>query len=1082
MILVSLIFLQLINAHPQFNLYYTDEVYQDENGFYHDCLRVVGMTDSAEKKLDVENLFYCLSESPSQFHINIDKSISKLTFDELKQKNISVQQLFHWSASIDLIENYQIYLNNISLTFVNQTFYNCSLPRFGPECQYELVYYPFNYHELTLYNLIQELSLLNERYTQMSTCYVHLQCDYGTTSICLDWTDICNGQINCLNDGIDEKDCWKLEVNQCNDDEFRCTNGICIPNIFYYDKTHSFNCLDGSDYFHNGTSPISDCMISYYAGFRCPDKICGTQYFTDSCERDRNKLMYDTQHLQLVSSNTTSDHCWLAVICFIDKPKSTDSICQRFCQHNSCLDIIQSNCSDLIFYPNFPVLFGNIYLAYKKIDASYWNNMSSGFVHMCYQTTDYDSFFMNIEKTSFGSTICVPIQQIIPIKSCTSYYLSRQSFHDCILTVLKRLLKQYHRPYKYNSEICNRSQVYQCMNSSKCISIYRLFDQNNDCPYMDDENLNIIRSTNTNIINILNKTHYKCPEKDKYVLYRSLYPLEYQCNDGFLNSEQEQRLSISSVQNNIVFERICDGYSELLPISIGDQNYTDETECQYWPCNNVYTRCDREWNCPTIEDEIGCSTSMNFNCSSPKLLCVSKKTSQVNCLSSNKINDGHIDCLGATDELLCTSKLPRPVVINNKDEYEYFHCMNNNSHLCLSSEQLCDGNNQCQDGDDEQFCSMSFPADEEILRLTCASFRSYIVSKQIAFSNVFPIENKETTMISNSFPIQSSFRDRYHCQLGLPIRVRLNHKNQSSTLSCFCPPNYYGSQCQYQNQRISLALKLQVFSDSHRILFAIVILLIDNTTEKVIQSAEQLTYLSAIDCQRKFNVYLLYGTRPKLSEREYAIHIDIYEKETLKHRASFLYLVQFPFLPVHRLAYLIQLPSTEEQDHSCLNSHCVHGKCMKYLNNLQNYTFCQCDRGWTGKYCNISYNCQCSSDAKCLGVLSNHRSICLCPRNRYGSHCFIDDLICQINGNSTCLNGGKCISDENDLMSNQKFQCLCKSGYNGQRCENKDHQLNLTFEHLIIRKQKHVFIHFIHTEKPYVYLFFSSILLLSLFS
>jgi len=65
----------------------------------------------------------------------------------------------------------------------------------------------------------------------------------------------------------------------------------------------------------------------YYAGFQCPDRICGIQYFTDSCERGRDKLMYNTQ--QLVSLNTTS----------------------------------------MIFYPNFPVLFGNIYLAYKKIDA-----------------------------------------------------------------------------------------------------------------------------------------------------------------------------------------------------------------------------------------------------------------------------------------------------------------------------------------------------------------------------------------------------------------------------------------------------------------------------------------------------------------------------------------------------------------------------------------------------------------------------------------------------------------------------------------------------------------------------------------
>ena len=76
----------------------------------------------------------------------------------------------------------------------------------------------------------------------MSTCYVHLQCDYGTTSICLDWTDICNGQINCLNDGIDEKDCWQLEVNQCND------------------QTHTSDCLDASDYFYALRSLL--CRIS----------------------------------------------------------------------------------------------------------------------------------------------------------------------------------------------------------------------------------------------------------------------------------------------------------------------------------------------------------------------------------------------------------------------------------------------------------------------------------------------------------------------------------------------------------------------------------------------------------------------------------------------------------------------------------------------------------------------------------------------------------------------------------------------------------------------------------------------------
>ena len=41
----------------------------------------------------------------------------------------------------------------------------------------------------------------------------------------------------------------------------------------------------------------------------------------------------------------------------------------------------------------------------------------------------------------------------------------------------------------YNdSEFCNISIMYQCINSSKCISKNRLFDGVEDCYYGDDEN------------------------------------------------------------------------------------------------------------------------------------------------------------------------------------------------------------------------------------------------------------------------------------------------------------------------------------------------------------------------------------------------------------------------------------------------------------------------------------------------------------------------------------------------------------------------------------------------------------------
>ncbi|CAF4216527.1 unnamed protein product, partial [Rotaria sordida] len=49
------------------------------------------------------------------------------------------------------------------------------------------------------------------------TCYEHLHCQAILSY--LDWREICDGKIDCL-DSFDEKNCWKLEVNDCNDNEF----------------------------------------------------------------------------------------------------------------------------------------------------------------------------------------------------------------------------------------------------------------------------------------------------------------------------------------------------------------------------------------------------------------------------------------------------------------------------------------------------------------------------------------------------------------------------------------------------------------------------------------------------------------------------------------------------------------------------------------------------------------------------------------------------------------------------------------------------------------------------------------------
>ncbi len=77
-----------------------------------------------------------------------------------------------------------------------------------------------------------------QRYSDI-VCYTTLICEYGL--LCLDWRDICNGFQQCMF-GYDEENCEKLEFNECEDDEYRCLNGMCIPDEYFLDGEH--DCLD----------------------------------------------------------------------------------------------------------------------------------------------------------------------------------------------------------------------------------------------------------------------------------------------------------------------------------------------------------------------------------------------------------------------------------------------------------------------------------------------------------------------------------------------------------------------------------------------------------------------------------------------------------------------------------------------------------------------------------------------------------------------------------------------------------------------------------------------------------------------
>ncbi|CAF3364239.1 unnamed protein product [Rotaria sp. Silwood1] len=200
--------------------------------------------------------------------------------------------------------------------------------------------------------------------------------------------------------------------------------------------------------------------------------------------------------------------------------------------------------------------------------------------------------------------------------------------------------------------------------------------------------------------------------------------------------------------------------------------------------------------------------------------------------------------------------------------------------------------------------------------------------------------------------------------------------------------------------------------------------------------------------------------KPKDPKKHYSIHIDIYEKISLAYRRSFLLTLEFPFLPVHRVAVQLNIPRTTDDVESCSSQQCVHGQCIKYSDNPKGITFCQCYRGWSGRYCTISHHCTCSPDSLCIGILANNRSLCVCPMNKWGSRCLFRSTICHSNQNTTCYNGGQCMPTNEHIISNKKFKCICQKGFTGDRCEIADTKIIISFRQDMILPSS-LLVHFI---------------------
>ena len=214
-------------------------------------------------------------------------------FSELRSENITVDTLVQrWTFTLEQLEQYSLFLNDPNGT--DGWICRCShRESFGKHCEYRL---PVGktFEETLEWQLIMRNE--NQEKVQIYgdvVCYQTLECNSGM--LCLDWREICDGFQQCL-EGKDEENCDLLEMNRCDlDDEYRCANGMCIPEEFFLDG--DLDCLDWSD-----ERPFNDSWECPQTSVNteCDDHLCPFGLWScgdGQCIQDR--MWFQRLHIEM---------------------------------------------------------------------------------------------------------------------------------------------------------------------------------------------------------------------------------------------------------------------------------------------------------------------------------------------------------------------------------------------------------------------------------------------------------------------------------------------------------------------------------------------------------------------------------------------------------------------------------------------------------------------------------------------------------------------------------------------------------------------------------------------------------------
>ncbi|CAF4106229.1 unnamed protein product, partial [Rotaria magnacalcarata] len=801
-----LVFLMFATVNGSFRLYSTNV---SDSSDYKDFLY------SFMLKSDVNEwqlVPYCIRHNVPSINVDNEQCYGNeiYIFEQLKLKNIDSHHLYRWNAPIDTINDYEKYRAGYDLLLGSHRYCNCSAEWFGTQCQYS--FFQSNktatFDDVIMSQFKRKTRLKNKDVLNdplLSTCYVGLRCH---SMICLDWRQICDGSINCEH-GEDEPDeCVLLETNECKNDEHRCRSGMCIPRTFLVD--FSVDCMDLSDETETYNSWPVESACSAIPMLICDFRLCDMGYFScedgqcihlssrdheSSCRnlRDvllRQSLLTSTQNGSKRSNNINSE-CRHLMLCLSQKNT-------LYLDPSACL---KCECTE-------QTVDARRYLQYfrKHCPSSFLFQNEADFLHPFVQ-----SLYHNTPE--YSSEWWLPTHFCYNQSQCPTFPITGSPLIDGLICIENNQIKHSLRVYgdfellfsacssPHTSTLADDSRLFYCDRSMKFISKYRLSDNSVDCFYKEDEFVNVT------FMSTLNLTyHFKSKATDQWFA-RPLI-------GGGICEDYSDTLYIGGCKTAsdigcqflrglytppvyYVFQENCNGILKIRNYTVGDE--TDETNCEEWRWPQNRPR-DGYWDDINGEDELNCPntiysyiTHKSFNCSVSEHYCM-RKSGVVECLSKERAGDNITNCVGTTDERTrsCAFLYPlHPFECANFDciplfalcdghrdcpgdddelicpeyyrcEYPDFTC--NKGNVCIGRTRQCDGIIDCQpNGEDELFCDLA--------------------SRRITQFSLDKIEEYPRVIDSSDLMITTT---TLHSFASLPVNVLLKSESFNPTEAWFC--------------------------------------------------------------------------------------------------------------------------------------------------------------------------------------------------------------------------------------------------------------------------------------------------------